>query len=168
MLTVKIAAIKSASDRFAKAAEICSYQKQDEIQGDIRETKSEVQLNRRAIEGSRRESAQNHENLGNVVKLEAKETRDDFGQKLAILESQNAELKSEITAKVDSILKSFLSSNERVNPKTGDRKLSRARLLWLKMIDINSTRASCPSEESFRTNCTTCKGTSRGSRCPRS
>jgi hypothetical protein len=128
-LTEKIKAIKTASDRFAEAAKICSYQKQDILDRQIRQTRNEVQHNRLIIERSRSESAENYDSLGHVVKDEAKETRKDMEVKLAMLESNNAELRSqmesdnvELRNRMDALLECFLSSNDRINPKTHNRK----------------------------------------------
>ena len=129
VLTSKLAAVKAASDRFAKAAEICSYQKQDDIQNDIKQIQSNLQVDRLALERSRSESAQNHDKLNDAVRIEANETREAFGLELAKLESHQTTLTNELTAKVDKILKSFLSANERVNPKTGGGELSRFLVL---------------------------------------
>ena len=125
MLIAKIAAIKSASKRFSDVATTCSYQKQDEIQGGIRQIKSEVQLNRLAIERSHDEASQNFGRLGDTIRSEHKEAKQDDESKLAVLQGQNLELlrsNFEITSQLKDLMKRFLSSNERINPKTGNCK----------------------------------------------
>jgi hypothetical protein len=139
-LTEKIKAIKTAADRFAEAVKICSYQKQDILDRQIRQTRNEVQHNRLIIARSRSESTENYDSLGHVVKAEAKETRQDMEVKLAMLESNNAELRGqmesdnvelrgqmesdnvELRNRMDALLECFLSSNDRINPKTHNRK----------------------------------------------
>ena len=132
-MTDKIATIESASKRFAEIAKVCSYQKQDELQICLRQTKSEVQLSRLAIKRLEDASTDNYGHLGTIVKAEHRETRQDIVSKLSKLEGQNLELTkshaemskshSEITNHLEQFMKRFLSSNERINPKTGDCKL---------------------------------------------
>lgn len=125
-LTEKVEAIKTASDRFAEAATICSYQKQDKIY-------HEIQENRLGIERSKSESAQNYESLDRVLKSEAKETRQDMEWRLeAMLEQNNAiaakiraqiaSNKFELQNRMDILLECFLSSNDRIDPESHNRK----------------------------------------------
>lgn len=117
-MTQKFAAIKTSSARFAQAATICSYQKQNDVHRDV------VQ-NRLAIERYQSESALEFLSLGEAIKGEHRETRQDIDLKLAMLESQNQALTRsniEMTSRMDVLIYQFLSSNSRINRKTGDRK----------------------------------------------
>ena len=125
MLIKKIAAIESASKRFSCIATTCSYQKQGELQGIVRQTKSEVQLNRLAIERSQDEASQSFGRLRDTIRAENQEARQDVESKLAVLQGQNTELlrsHSEITSLLEDLMVRFLSSNKRINPKTGNCK----------------------------------------------
>ena len=106
-MTRKITSIKIASDHFAEAAKVCSYQKQDAVHRDVRQNSKELRTNRLMIERSMSESAQQHTSLGQMVKAEAGETRQELETKILGLEG---------------LLKDFLSANERINPKTHGRK----------------------------------------------
>lgn len=127
-LTEKVEAIKTASARFADAAKVCSYQKQDIIYHEIRQNRNEVKENRLRIERSRSEATQNYETLGDVLKSEAKETRQDMEWKLAaMLESNYATMRGqiessnvELRSRMDVLLECFLSSNDRIDPETHD------------------------------------------------
>lgn len=129
-MTEKVEAIKTASTRFADAAKICSYQKQDIIYHEIQQNRNEVKENRLRIERSRSEATQNYEILGHVLKSEAKETRQDMEWKLAeMLESNYATVRGQIESsndelrkRMDVLLEYFLSSNDRIDPETHDRK----------------------------------------------
>lgn len=126
-------AIKTASDRFAEAATICSYQKQDSIYHEIQQNRNEAKENRLTIERSRSESAQNYESLDRVLKSEVKETRQDMEWRLeAMLEQNNAiaaKIRGQIASnnfelqnRMDILLECFLSSNDRIDPESHNRK----------------------------------------------
>ena len=123
----KIAAIETASKRFSYMATTCSYQKQGEIQGAIHQAQSEVQLNRLAIERSQSEANQNFDLLGDTIRAEHKESRQDVETKLAVLQGQHLELlksNHDITSQLEHMMERFLSSNKRIDPKTGICKWS--------------------------------------------
>ena len=148
-LTNKIAAIKSCSEKFKHAAQICSYQKQDDIQTEIKRTKSDVHVNLLAIQQSRSESLQHRRSFNESLSFEAGETRKLMGLELAKLESQNAGLETQltnVTAELREVVKVFLGSNARINKKTHDRKSKQCPAyahLPNRCDFMNSTRASC-------------------------
>lgn len=124
--------MKTASERFAEAATVCSYQKQDRIYHEVRE-------NRMRIERSRSESAQNYERLDLVLKSEVKETRQDLELGLeAMLKRNNAftaKIRGQIASnsfelqnRMDILLECLLSSNDRIDYKSHNRKWQSWRL----------------------------------------
>lgn len=129
-LSEKMEAIEAASDRFAEAAKVCSYQRQNIIYREVRQNTNEVKENRMRIERSRSESAQNYESLGRVLQTEAKETRQNLECKLAAILAENNDIMRgqmesdnvELRTRIDVLLECFLSSNDRIDPETHNRK----------------------------------------------
>lgn len=123
-------AIETASNGFAEAAKVCSYQKQDIIYREILQNTNEVKENRLRIERSRSESAQNYESLGRVLQTEAIETRQDVEWTLATMLEKNTDIMRgemesnnvELRTRIDVLLECFLSSNDRIDPETHNRK----------------------------------------------
>ena len=107
-MTEKITSIKIASDQFAEAAKVCSYQKQDAVHRDVRQNSIELRTNRLMIERSMSESAQQHNSLSEKIKAEGRETCQ--------------ELETRILIRIEGMLRNFLSADERIDPKTNDRK----------------------------------------------
>lgn len=160
-MTEKVEAIKTASARFADAAKVCSYQKQEIIYHEIQQNRSEVKENRLRIERSRSEATQNYETLGHVLKSEAKETRQDMEWKLAaMLEGNNATMRGQIESsnielrnRMDVLLECFLSSNDRIDPETHDRKLQPWRFNGSSGFNLNSAKAASIDKHRSKSNC---------------
>ena len=130
-LTKKVDDIKLASDRFAEAAKICSYQKQRVLHREVRQNRTEVKQNRVIIERTRSESAQHYDSLDHAVRTEAKQIKTDMEVRLAKLESNNESknnelkntMKETMKSTIDDLLQNFFSSNERIDRKTHDRNM---------------------------------------------
>lgn len=121
-LTDKLKAIKLHAGRFAELAQICSYQKQEVLHQEIKVNRKETRLNRAIIERSRSESTKDQETLSSTLKTESANILQgvaDIDLKLTQFGSNHEELHS-IFDDVRVLLKGFLGSSGRLDPKTYD------------------------------------------------
>ena len=122
-LTEKLQTVKTNSERFAEAAKVCSYQKQEIIHRGIKANRNETRQNRSLIERSRRESVQNYSSLNQTLRTESTDIQQGvsgIASEMAKLATNQADLQVFFVENLPGILKDFLSGNERLDQTTHD------------------------------------------------
>lgn len=117
----KMRALELSSEAFGEAAKICSYQRQERLLREVQVHRTETHQTHQILERCRSEAAERHGSLGDIMKNEANDIRlgvSEMEMKITKLEETNIGLQG----MVKDLLKCFLSGNERINPKSNDRK----------------------------------------------